>query len=149
MKILVVDDNRAIASLIQFILEEEGFQVMVAMDGEEGYAVYLFFEPDLVITDLHMPKRHGMELMKLIRSQNPGIKGIYMSADPYGFQPLLDEEIKKYGVGFLEKPFSRDELMKSLSTYISFENSSISPSRCKHGENAASSKTIISIGGRA
>jgi len=145
MKILIVDDSQAIAFLVQLLLEEEGFQVMVAHDGKEGYVAYLHFEPDLVITDLHMPRRNGMELMELIRGQNPTIKGIYMSGDPGEFQPLLDEEIEKHGMSFLMKPFSKSELMKSLSPFLSCEESCVSQS---HRRVAAPSKTTNSIGGR-
>ena len=115
MKILVVDDNEDLASILQLILEDEGYEVMLANDGREGYLIYLLFRPDLVITDIQMPEKNGLQLMEIIRVHNPKVRTIYMSGDLAGHLLSLKEEQKRYPVGFLEKPFSKVELMKLLS----------------------------------
>jgi len=115
MKILIVDDNRELAFLIKLMLEEEGFEVKSAKDGEDGYLTYLWFNPDIVLTDIQMPEKNGLELMGDIRSHNPTVKTIYMSGDLSQFWSPLEEEKKKYHVGILEKPFSRNELMNLIS----------------------------------
>ena len=115
MKILVVDDNQDLAFLIKWMLEEEGYEVRSARDGSDGYSTYLLFNPDLVLTDIQMPEKKGLELIREIRSHNPGVRTIYMSGDlsPYWFP--LEEEKEKYHVGVLEKPFSKNELMGLVS----------------------------------
>ena len=119
MKVLIVDDNQEIASIVQTILEDEGFEIRTAMDGEEGFQVFLEFDPDIIITDIQMPRESGIELMTHIRRFNPLIKNIYMSGDLRSFWPLLEEEREKYSVSLLEKPFSRDELMGLVSEVAS------------------------------
>ena len=110
-----MDDNEALAFILQEILEREGYEVRSASDGAQGYLTCLLFRPDLVITDIEMPEKNGLELMKHIRSHNPGIRTIYMSCDLSRFRSVLEEEKKRYRVGLLEKPFSRIELMRLVS----------------------------------
>ncbi len=114
MKILVVDDNAYLAATIQETLEGEGFETMLATDGVDGYSTYLHFEPDLVITDIQMPRKNGLEMMEDIRTHNPQVKTIYMSGDIFSFQGSLLEEKKKYPIDFFEKPFSFDALKKQI-----------------------------------
>jgi CheY-like chemotaxis protein len=119
VKILIVDDNVNLASIIQMMLEAEGYEVQKAQNGAEGYLNYLLFEPDLVLTDLQMPEKNGLELMKHIRVHNPGVRTIYMSGDFGRYWGLVEEEEERYRVGVLEKPFSRAELMSMLSKHFS------------------------------
>ena len=115
MKVLVVDDNHLLASTLQEILEHEGCEVMTAKDGVDGYSAYLLFEPDLVITDIQMPGKNGLEMMRCIRTHDPMIRTIYMSGDISPFQaPLLEEE-KKYPVSIFEKPFPLEQLRNFVS----------------------------------
>ncbi len=114
-KILIVDDNKGIVLILRIMLEDEGYEIQVAGDGEDGYLVYLLFEPDLVITDIQMPVKSGIELVKLIRHRNPGIRAIYMSGNLSDFRPILEEEKTKYHACFLPKPFSRSDLIKSIA----------------------------------
>ena len=115
MKILVVDDNRALARTIREILEDEGMEVMSASDGKEGYTAYLLFQPDLVITDIQMPRVNGPEMMAQIRAHNPMVKTVYMSGNLNAFRTLLEGEKERYPVTVFEKPFS----MKSLTMLVS------------------------------
>lgn len=115
MKVLVVDDNRLLASTLQEILEHEGCEVMTAKDGIDGYSAYLLFEPDLVITDIQMPGKNGLEMMKCIRAHDPMIQTVYMSGDISPFQAHLLEEEKKYPVSVFEKPFSLERLRRFIS----------------------------------
>jgi CheY-like chemotaxis protein len=115
MRILIVDDNRELALMVQIILEEEGYHVRSANDSRDGYLAYLEFNPDLIITDIQMPGENGLELMEHIRTHNPMVRTIYMSGDLDSFLSPLEEEKKKYPVSLLEKPFSKFELMGLLS----------------------------------
>ena len=115
MKVLVVDDNRQLASIIQEVLEEDGIEVISAKDGVDGYSAYLAFRPDLVITDIQMPGKSGLDMMWHIRVHNPMIKTIYMSADMGSYLSLIKEEKKRYPVSYFEKPFSLESLVRAVS----------------------------------
>ena len=115
MRILIVDDNQELAFTLQFMLEDEGYEVRLAKDGQDGYWTYLEFKPDLVITDIQMPGENGLELMEHIRALNPKVRTIYMSGDLDSYLSPLEEEKKRYPVSLLEKPFSKLELMGLLS----------------------------------
>lgn len=114
MKVLVVDDNRLLADTIQEILEDDGLEVRSAKDGVDGYSAYLLFRPDIVITDIQMPRENGLEMMGHIRTHEPMIKTIYMSGDIDPYRPFLKEEKRKYHVSFFEKPFSIESLKRAM-----------------------------------
>ena len=112
---MVVDDDLLLASLLQMVLEDEGYEARSAGDGIEGYARYLLFRPEVVITDLHMPGGSGVEMIRNIRKQDPWVKVIYMSGDLLSFFSVLNEEKRRYPVLILPKPFSREDLLNRLA----------------------------------
>lgn len=107
----------ALAFIVRQMLEVNDHEVMWAGDGEAGYGTYLLFRPDLIITDIEMPEKDGLEMMAQVRAHNPGIRAIYMSAELDRFRFQLEEERKRYRVGLLQKPFSRMELMRLISAH--------------------------------
>jgi YesN/AraC family two-component response regulator len=116
IKVLIVDDNMVIAGLIKEMLEQEGnYHVKTAANGSEGYLISLRFTPDIIITDIQMPIKNGLEMISEIRNHDPAIKTIYMSADPNSYRTRLEEEKTKYHANFIEKPFSQFELVGALS----------------------------------
>jgi len=117
-KVLVVDDNICLSSLLQQMLEENGFEVNAAADSREAYMAFLLDRPDVILTDIHMPGGNGLEMMKRIRTLNPEVRTIYMSGDCISFQSAIQEEEKKFHARFLRKPFSGDDLIKLLSECV-------------------------------
>lgn len=101
------------------MLEAGGHEVLWAGDGAAGYGTYLLFRPDLVITDIEMPEKSGLEMAEHIRKHNPAVEIIYMSVDADRFAPRLQEEQRNFRAGLLRKPFSRLELMKIVAAYDS------------------------------
>ncbi len=75
-KILVVEDDQILRITLTELLRLEGFSVVAARDGDEGYVQAMAHEPDLVITDLNMPILDGVELVRLLRDQNGKISGV-------------------------------------------------------------------------
>ena len=63
MKVLVVDDNYIMTTILRMMIEKKNHQVITANDGEDGYAAYLQFRPDMVLKDIQMPGKNGFELM--------------------------------------------------------------------------------------
>ena len=98
----------------------EGYDVRVAVDGVNGYEVYSQFKPDLVFTDVVMPKMNGIELVRKIREVNPQIKVIYISGF-FGINRLkqeLDEDILKYEYPTLSKPFKTSVMLDLVNNYL-------------------------------
>jgi CheY-like chemotaxis protein len=119
-KILVVEDEFGLQEMYREILIMEGYDARAAVDGVNGYKMYIEFKPDLVFTDVVMPEMNGLELVKRIRETDPGIKVIYISGF-FGIKRLkqqLDEDIRKYGYPTLAKPFKASEMLELVSNYL-------------------------------
>ncbi len=81
-KILFVEDDENILKLYQEEFMEEGYDVILAVNGDEGLAKYHQERPDVVILDLHLPKRGGIETLNTILGMNRQAKVIICSAYP-------------------------------------------------------------------
>lgn len=115
MKILLVDDNASLAAVIRDVLEDDGQKVVYAKDGVDGCEAYLAFQPDLVITDIQMPRKNGLEMMRYIRNHNPLIRTVYMSGDIRSYEQELREEERRYPVSYVEKPFLLESLRQAVA----------------------------------
>ena len=109
-RILVVDDDRQIVRLVQSYLQQSGFTVLTAYDGEEALHVIRRDKPDLVVLDLMLPKRDGLEITRLLRADEQlaaipilmltarvedvdKIVGIELGADDYLTKPFNPQEV--------------------------------------------------------
>jgi DNA-binding NtrC family response regulator len=118
VKILVVDDNRGLAHILKMMLGDKGYQIRFARDVKDGYLTYLLFTPDVVIEDIQVIGKKGLQLMEMIRTYDPEVKTIYTCGDLAYSGAVLEEEKRKYHVGILQKPFSKGELERLLSQYL-------------------------------
>lgn len=118
-KILIIEDDAEVRVLIQRLLEREGFEVLVAEDGETGMEAYVADSPDLVITDLYMPRMKGIEAIKKIRKLNVDSKIIAISG---GGRHSRKNNLKRArGAGALEtiaKPFAPSELLDAVNRLV-------------------------------
>lgn len=106
-KILVVDDEKPISDIIKFNLEKEGYEVLIAYDGEEALARVEADDPDLIILDLMLPKIDGLEVAKRVRvkhstpiimvtakdSELDKVLGLELGADDYVTKPFSNREL--------------------------------------------------------
>ncbi len=111
-KILVIDDDMVIRDLIVEILEENGFEVLNAPDGRRGVEAFLSEHPDLVITDIMMPHKDGIETIMDIHRSEPRAKimaisgaGGRMSFD------VLKVALKLGACDAMKKPFKATDLI--------------------------------------
>ena len=68
-KILVVDDEKSIADIIAYNLQKEGYEVLVAYDGEEALDIIFSKDPDLILLDIMMPKIDGFQVCRKVREK--------------------------------------------------------------------------------
>ena len=116
-KVLVVDDFEGVATLVKEAIEDINYTVKTACNAEDGYRTYLRFKPDIVITDIEMGARSGIELVEDIRSINPEVKVIFMSGYSDKLEDRRQSERDACSVAFLPKPFSLDDLYDHLDHF--------------------------------
>ncbi len=113
--ILVADDDEQVRSVLSRMLEREGHQVLQAADGFEASDLYRQRHPEVVILDLYMPEKEGLETLLELRTDFPGIRIIVISGGggPFALDPL--RTAKHMGaVRTLTKPILRAELVAAL-----------------------------------
>jgi DNA-binding response OmpR family regulator len=118
-KILVIEDDEQIRSLIKQILEKEGHYIFIAPEGEKGLALYKDKLPDLVITDIVMPGKEGLETIMELKSINPDTKIIAISGGGKVSPETYLDLAKKFGaIVALKKPFTRLEITNSVNMLL-------------------------------
>jgi DNA-binding response OmpR family regulator len=117
MKILIVDDDSVMLSLMKRMLAGESYRVKTATNGEDALRAYRHFKPDLVITDIQMPRKSGLELIKGIRTIKPSVGVIYMSGNTEGFVEQIEREKREFAAEYLPKPFAIEDLISAVSTH--------------------------------
>ena len=122
MKILVIDDEASVRYTLARILVNGGYEVVTADDGEHGLAVFHKDRPDLVICDLIMPHRDGIETIAQIRRESPAMKIIAMSGGGRGGRTMNVDGLAmalETGVNeVLVKPFRAEELLNRVTNAL-------------------------------
>ena len=114
-KILVVDDEEPIAKILDFNLRKEGYDVIVANDGEKAVELAFSEDPDLILLDLMLPKKGGMEVCREVRAQK-NIPIIMLTAKNSEIDKVLGLE---FGADdYVTKPFSTRELMARVKVNL-------------------------------
>ncbi|OEU74221.1 MAG: hypothetical protein BA864_03770 [Desulfuromonadales bacterium C00003093] len=116
-RIIVVDDEKPLTTLLCRILNQEGYKVKSAFSGIEALGKINDFSPNLVITDLRMPGMNGFDLLKKVRSDRPEIDFIILTA--YGTVENAVEAMKEGALDYLIKPLNDlDELRIAVSRVV-------------------------------
>jgi DNA-binding NtrC family response regulator len=108
-RILLIDDERSIRSTLKEILEYEGYAIVEATDGAEGFAILKKEDFDLVICDIKMPKMDGMELLDAVGAIKPEVPFIMISG--HGSIDAAVEATKKGAFDFIQKPPDLNRLL--------------------------------------
>ena len=115
-RVLVVDDDNYIRLFLKETLESKEYQVELANDGEEALAKIKSSPPDLVLTDLKMPKKDGLELLKDVNQLDGQIGVIIITA--YGTVETAVKAMKDGAFDYLTKPFSITEIESRLRRFF-------------------------------
>jgi DNA-binding response OmpR family regulator len=118
--VLIIDDSEEVRNSVSAMLESAGFDVSVATDGEDGLNLFRKQQFDLVISDIVMPRKDGLQTIREIRNLSPAIPIVAMSAGTHFSNGGCGQGITSYALCAAEelgatrtigKPFSRDELL--------------------------------------
>jgi CheY-like chemotaxis protein len=112
-RILVIDDDDEIRSMLERMLRSAGHEVVVAANGREGLEKYRANPADLVLTDIYMPVKEGLETIIELHRNFPDLPIIAMSGKPAG-GTMLAMASRLGTVAILQKPFSLEELLRTV-----------------------------------
>ncbi len=116
-KILLVDDAAFMRMLIKDALTKNGYtNIIEAADGQIAVDTYAAESPALVIMDITMPNKTGIEALKEIKAKDPGAKVVMCSA--MGQEAMVVEAIKLGALDFIVKPFKPDRVIQTVSKVL-------------------------------
>lgn len=116
IKILVIEDEKRVADLLKIGLEENGYQVLVAYDGEMGWRLFQSNDFQLIISDIILPKLNGFELCQKIRKADEEIPILMLTA-----LGTADDKLEGFDVGaddYMVKPFDFRELLARVRVLL-------------------------------
>src|SRR5437016_14421021 len=113
-RILVIDDDALLRGAIRVVLESAGYEVIEAADGDAGLRLHREPGADLVVVDLFMPERDGLEVIRAVRAEAPQAKIIAMSGGSSLQLDLLDAATAFGASRTLRKPFAPSMLLAAV-----------------------------------
>ncbi len=115
-RVLVVDDEQGIRETISDILMDYGYEVLTAADGEEAEKRVLIEDLDVVILDVLLPKKGGLDLLEILSKNFPVLPVIVISG--HGNIKMAVDAMKKGGFDFIEKPLSMERILSSVRNAV-------------------------------
>jgi two-component system, OmpR family, alkaline phosphatase synthesis response regulator PhoP len=115
-KVLVVDDEQSIVTLLHYNLEQAGFEVITAMDGLTGKQLAETMAPDIIVLDLMLPKMDGIEVCKQLRQQKIMTPILMLTAKDDEFDKILGLELG--ADDYMIKPFSPREVVARVKAIL-------------------------------
>ena len=114
--ILIVDDEKNYPPILAAVMEEEGFEPLMANSGEEALTILKHSDVDLVLTDMKMPSMDGIELLENVKKKDPELPVIMMTA--HGTVEKAVEAMQKGAYSYIMKPFDNDSLILYVNKAI-------------------------------
>ncbi|MGV3031889.1 response regulator [Staphylococcus chromogenes] len=115
-RVLVVDDEQSIVTLLKYNLEQAGYLVEIAQDGEEAIEKEKETKPDLIVLDVMLPKKDGIEVCKTIRSDKNQVPILMLTAKDDEFDRVLGLELG--ADDYMTKPFSPREVVARVKAIL-------------------------------
>ena len=116
--VLLVDDDKQLASALQWILEDENFLVDIAYNGEEAMLKIEALEYDVIVCDLLMPRLRGDEFYHRVMESRPHLRRRFVFITGHAADAHVGEFLRTYDVDFLVKPFPVQRLIKRVRDLI-------------------------------
>lgn len=117
-KVLIAEDEPSIVTSLEFLMQRSGYEVRVARDGDEAMRLVGSFQPQVVLLDVMMPRRSGVDVCRQIRD-NPawrGIKVVMISAK--GREADVDRGVAAGADAYVTKPFSTKALVATVDALM-------------------------------
>ncbi|WP_203333203.1 response regulator transcription factor [Planococcus beigongshangi] len=115
-KILIIEDEQSIATLLSYNLTQAGYETVIANDGKEGYELALSEKPSLIVLDLMLPSMDGVEICKELRIQKVSTPIIMLTAKDDEFDKVLGLELG--ADDYMTKPFSPREVVARIKAVL-------------------------------
>ncbi len=115
-RVLLVEDELSLASIVRDALETQDFEVTIASDGAEGQHRYFDLRPDILVVDVMMPKMSGFEMVKSIRQSDQETPILFLTA-----KTTVDDVVTGFNLGandYLKKPFAIPELVVRMKALL-------------------------------
>jgi DNA-binding response OmpR family regulator len=117
-KILIADDEQNIVISLEFLMKREGFEVSIAVDGEEALSKIRDEKPDLVLLDVMMPRKSGFEVCQEVKSE-PDLAGVrVLMLTAKGRDTEVAKGLAMGADGYMTKPFSTKELVAKVKDLL-------------------------------
>jgi DNA-binding response OmpR family regulator len=118
IEILIVDDEPSIVVPIQFLMEQQGYNVMVAENGESALDIIYKYKPDLILLDIMLPRIDGYEVCEIVRldPRYRDIKIIFLTAK--GREVEIAKGLALGADAYITKPFSNTELVSKVKELL-------------------------------
>ncbi|MEO3404836.1 response regulator transcription factor [Mucilaginibacter sp. CAU 1740] len=116
IKVLLVEDEPVLASIVRESLETRGFAITIAGNGVEGWASFNLNKPDVCVVDVMMPRKDGFSLVQDIRRVDDLVPVIFLTA-----RTQTEDVLKGFEIGaddYMKKPFSMEELIVRLKALV-------------------------------
>lgn len=114
--ILIVDDEGGILTALSQLLNDEGYRTLTTRSGEEALDIYARNRPDVVLLDIWLPDRDGLEILQVLREMDPHAAVVMMSG--HGTVPTAVKAMKMGAHDYLEKPLSDDSTLSAVQAVI-------------------------------
>ena len=111
-RVLVVDDEENLRLVVRTFLKRDGYEVEAVSSGEEALAMVETFGPDVILTDVRMPRMGGLDLLATLKAKGNEATVIVMSA--YGNVDMAIEAMKAGAYDYIQKPFKAEEVLLTL-----------------------------------
>ena len=117
-QILIVEDEPGVAVAIQFLMEQQGYNVLVAENGEDALDIIYKYKPDLILLDIMLPRIDGYEVCEIVRldPRYRDIKIIFLTAK--GREVEIAKGLALGADAYITKPFSNTELVSKVQELL-------------------------------
>ncbi len=142
-KLLIIEDEKITRRSLTDILTTEGYDVTAAEDGEEGLKLFFSERPDIVITDLRLPKLSGIDILTRVMETDPSAKVILITA--FASVETAIQSLKIGAYDYLTKPFSPEKLISILRNITQLNSVMNENAELKSRIDSLENKSIIGV----
>lgn len=116
IKILIADDEAVMLDLLEQIITSVGAEPLKAVDGEEALKIFIKERPRIILSDIYMPKKNGLILLKEVKQVDKNAKVILLTG--YDHYKQVIDKLETKPDGFIKKPFEIKEIIEVLLFFI-------------------------------